>query len=280
MWPSTPTRARVPRRPRRRLRPCRRLRRPRPALPRRPAELARYPTPPAARPRRLPPLTRGPHPSRLRRHPSRSPAPRPWSGPSSASGSTPSSAFPARSCPRLTRSWTPPRCATSLSVTSRAPGMPPRGMRRRPGRVGVCMATSGPGRPTSSPPSPTPTTDSMPIVAITGQVSSKAIGTDAFQEADIRGITMPITKHNYLVTRASEIARALAEAFHVAATDDPDRCSSTSARTPCRAPRPSPGHRRSSCWLPSRDPATASRSARRPGSSPPRSARCSMSAAA
>ena len=63
--------------------------------------------------------------------------------------------------------------------------------------------------------------DSMPIVAITGQVSSKAIGTDAFQEADIRGITMPITKHNYLVTDAAEIPRALAEAFHVAATGRP-----------------------------------------------------------
>ena len=157
MWPSTPTRARVPRRPRRRLRPCRRLRRPRPALPRRPAELARYPTPPAARPRRLPPLTRGPHPSRLRRHPSRSPAPRPWSGPSSASGSTPSSAFPAaRSCPRTTRSWTPPRCATSLSVTSRAPGMPPRGMRRRPVASG-CAWRRRAGGDQPRHPSPTPT---------------------------------------------------------------------------------------------------------------------------
>ena len=63
--------------------------------------------------------------------------------------------------------------------------------------------------------------DSVPIVAITGQVPSAAIGTDAFQEADIRGITMPITKHNYLVTDPAEIPRAIAEAFHIAATGRP-----------------------------------------------------------
>ena len=63
--------------------------------------------------------------------------------------------------------------------------------------------------------------DSMPVVAITGQVSSKAIGTDAFQEADIRGITMPITKHSYLVTDPDEIPRVIAEAFHIALTGRP-----------------------------------------------------------
>ncbi|MEP6651276.1 MAG: acetolactate synthase large subunit [Lapillicoccus sp.] len=89
------------------------------------------------------------------------------------------------------------------------------------GRVGVCMATSGPGATNLVTPIADAYMDSMPIVAITGQVSSKAIGTDAFQEADIRGITMPITKHNYLVTDASEIPRALAEAFHVASTGRP-----------------------------------------------------------
>jgi acetolactate synthase-1/2/3 large subunit len=89
------------------------------------------------------------------------------------------------------------------------------------GRVGVCMATSGPGATNLVTPLADAYMDSMPIVAITGQVSSKAIGTDAFQEADIRGITMPITKHNYLVTDAAEIPRALAEAFHVAATGRP-----------------------------------------------------------
>src|SRR5215213_8545321 len=63
--------------------------------------------------------------------------------------------------------------------------------------------------------------DSVPIVAVTGQVASGAIGTDAFQEADIRGITMPITKHNFLVTDAAEIPQRIAEAFHLAATGRP-----------------------------------------------------------
>ena len=89
------------------------------------------------------------------------------------------------------------------------------------GRVGVCMATSGPGATNLVTPLADAYMDSMPIVAITGQVSSKSIGTDAFQEADIRGITMPITKHNYLVTDPQEIPRALAEAFHVASTGRP-----------------------------------------------------------
>ncbi len=89
------------------------------------------------------------------------------------------------------------------------------------GRVGVCMATSGPGATNLVTALADAYMDSMPVVAITGQVSSKSIGTDAFQEADIRGITMPITKHNYLVTDASEIPRALAEAFHIAGTGRP-----------------------------------------------------------
>src|SRR5207344_1851713 len=63
--------------------------------------------------------------------------------------------------------------------------------------------------------------DSVPIVAITGQVPSSLIGTDGFQEADIRGITMPITKHNYLVTDAADIPRTVAEAFHIAGTGRP-----------------------------------------------------------
>ncbi|MEP6629941.1 MAG: acetolactate synthase large subunit, partial [Lapillicoccus sp.] len=89
------------------------------------------------------------------------------------------------------------------------------------GRVGVCMATSGPGATNLVTPLADAYMDSMPIVAITGQVSSRSIGTDAFQEADIRGITMPITKHNYLVTDPQQIPRALAEAFHVASTGRP-----------------------------------------------------------
>ena len=89
------------------------------------------------------------------------------------------------------------------------------------GRVGVCMATSGPGATNLVTPIADAAMDSVPIVAITGQVPSAAIGTDAFQEADIRGITMPITKHNFLVTNADEIPRAIAEAFHLASSGRP-----------------------------------------------------------
>ena len=89
------------------------------------------------------------------------------------------------------------------------------------GRVGVCMATSGPGATNLVTPIADAYMDSVPMVAITGQVTSAAIGTDAFQEADIRGITMPVTKHNYLITRAEEIPRAIAEAFHIASTGRP-----------------------------------------------------------
>jgi acetolactate synthase-1/2/3 large subunit len=89
------------------------------------------------------------------------------------------------------------------------------------GRVGVCMATSGPGATNLVTPLADAYMDSVPMVAITGQVSSSSIGTDAFQEADIRGITMPITKHNYLVTNADDIPRVVAEAFHIAGTGRP-----------------------------------------------------------
>ncbi|WKX72773.1 acetolactate synthase large subunit [Streptomyces sp. XD-27] len=89
------------------------------------------------------------------------------------------------------------------------------------GKVGVCMATSGPGATNLVTPIADAHMDSVPIVAITGQVSSKAIGTDAFQEADICGITMPITKHNFLVTKAEDIPRTIAEAFHIASTGRP-----------------------------------------------------------
>ncbi len=89
------------------------------------------------------------------------------------------------------------------------------------GKVGVCIATSGPGATNLVTPIMDAHMDSVPLVAITGQVSSGVIGTDAFQEADIVGITLPITKHSYLVTKASEIPRVLAEAFHLAATGRP-----------------------------------------------------------
>ncbi|MFF9343066.1 MULTISPECIES: acetolactate synthase large subunit [unclassified Streptomyces] len=89
------------------------------------------------------------------------------------------------------------------------------------GKVGVCMATSGPGATNLVTPIADAHMDSVPLVAITGQVASKAIGTDAFQEADIVGITMPVTKHNFLVTKAEDIAKTIAEAFHIASTGRP-----------------------------------------------------------
>ena len=89
------------------------------------------------------------------------------------------------------------------------------------GRVGVCIATSGPGATNLVTPLADAAMDSVPMVAITGQVPSLAIGTDAFQEADIRGITMPFAKHNYLITDPAEIPRAIAEAFHIASTGRP-----------------------------------------------------------
>ena len=89
------------------------------------------------------------------------------------------------------------------------------------GRVGVCIATSGPGATNLVTPLADAAMDSVPVVAITGQVPSLAIGTDAFQEADIRGITMPFAKHNYLITNPADIPRAIAEAFHIASTGRP-----------------------------------------------------------
>jgi acetolactate synthase-1/2/3 large subunit len=89
------------------------------------------------------------------------------------------------------------------------------------GRVGVCIATSGPGATNLVTPLADAQMDSVPIVAITGQVPGPAIGTDAFQEADIRGVTMPVTKHNYLITDPADIPGAIAEAFHIASTGRP-----------------------------------------------------------
>ena len=89
------------------------------------------------------------------------------------------------------------------------------------GKVGVCMATSGPGATNLVTAIADAYLDSVPIVAVTGQVASSVIGSDAFQEADIRGITMPITKHSFLVTDPAEIPRVVAEAFHIASTGRP-----------------------------------------------------------
>ena len=89
------------------------------------------------------------------------------------------------------------------------------------GRAGVCIATSGPGATNLVTPLADAAMDSVPMIAITGQVPSVAIGTDAFQEADIRGITMPFTKHNFLVTDPDQIPRVIAEAFHIATSGRP-----------------------------------------------------------
>lgn len=89
------------------------------------------------------------------------------------------------------------------------------------GRVGVCIATSGPGATNLVTAIMDAHMDSVPMVAITGQVSSGVIGTDAFQEADIVGITMPITKHSFLVTDPNDIPHVMAEAFHLASSGRP-----------------------------------------------------------
>jgi len=95
------------------------------------------------------------------------------------------------------------------------------GYARASGKVGVCMATSGPGATNLVTGLATAMLDSIPIVAITGQVSSKVLGSDAFQEVDITGITLPVTKHNFLVTRAQDIAPAVREAIQIATSGRP-----------------------------------------------------------
>src|SRR5215207_4107940 len=95
------------------------------------------------------------------------------------------------------------------------------GYARASGRVGVAIATSGPGATNMVTGIATAMMDSSPIVCITGQVGSKLIGSDAFQETDITGITLPITKHNYLVTSAADVAPAIREAFAVAKSGRP-----------------------------------------------------------
>ena len=89
------------------------------------------------------------------------------------------------------------------------------------GKVGVCMATSGPGATNLVTPLADAKMDSVPIVAITGQVPTPVVGNDAFQEADITGITMPVTKHNFLVKDPAQIVETVREAFHIASTGRP-----------------------------------------------------------
>ena len=95
------------------------------------------------------------------------------------------------------------------------------GYARATGKVGVCLATSGPGATNLITGIANAYLDSIPIVAITGQVRADLIGTDAFQEADVTGITLPIVKHSYLVQSAAEIPRVIHEAFHIASTGRP-----------------------------------------------------------
>jgi acetolactate synthase-1/2/3 large subunit len=95
------------------------------------------------------------------------------------------------------------------------------GYARASGRVGVAIATSGPGATNMVTGIATAMLDSIPVVCITGQVGSKVLGTDAFQEVDITGITLPVTKHNYVVTRAEDIAPVLRDAFRVAKSGRP-----------------------------------------------------------
>ena len=89
------------------------------------------------------------------------------------------------------------------------------------GKTGVCIATSGPGATNLVTGIATANMDSVPMVCFTGQVASPLIGKDAFQEADITGITLPITKHNYLVERTEDVARIVKEAFYIASTNRP-----------------------------------------------------------
>jgi len=95
------------------------------------------------------------------------------------------------------------------------------GYARATGKVGVCIATSGPGATNLVTGLATAYMDSSPIVAITGQVATPVIGTDAFQEVDTTGITLPITKHNYLVTDVEDLATVIKEAFHIARSGRP-----------------------------------------------------------
>src|SRR6201987_2528682 len=95
------------------------------------------------------------------------------------------------------------------------------GYARASGRVGVAIAGSGPGATNMVTGIATAMMDSSPIVCITGQVGSKLLGSDAFQETDITGVTLPITKHNYLITRADEVAHVVREAFYVAKSGRP-----------------------------------------------------------
>ena len=121
----------------------------------------------------------------------------------------------------MTRCSTRKSCVTCWSATSRVSAHAASGYSHTTGKVGVCMATSGPGATNLVTPLADAQMDSIPVVAVTGQVGCPLIGTDAFQEADISGITMPITKNNFLARAENEIPQVLAEAFHIASSGRP-----------------------------------------------------------
>ena len=144
------------------------------------------------------------------------------SRPSSRRASRSSSASrAARACRSTTRSWIARRSGTSCAATSRAPATRRRATRGRPARSACAWRRAVPARRTSSPPLADAKMDSVPIVAITGQVPTPVVGNDAFQEADITGITMPVTKHNFLVKDAADIVETIREAFHIARSGRP-----------------------------------------------------------
>lgn len=114
-----------------------------------------------------------------------------------------------------------PKLKHILTRHEQGAAMAAEGYARMTGKVGVCLATSGPGATNLVTGIANAYLDSIPIVALTGQVSTDVLGTDAFQEVDITGITQPITKHNYLVTDVKDLAQVIKEAFHIARTGRP-----------------------------------------------------------
>ena len=156
------------------------------------------------------------------------------------------------------------------------------GYARVTGKVGVCMATSGPGATNLVTPIADAFLDSTPLVAITGQVPTHLIGTDAFQEADITGIVMPIVKHSYLVQRVEDLPRAFKEAFHIARTGRPGPVLIDIPKDVANAHLRLPPTRRPSTCRATGRPATAirCRSRPRPTRSPSPGGRSSTSAAA
>ena len=137
------------------------------------------------------------------------------------------------------------------------------------GRAGVCTATSGPGATNLVTPIADAYMDSVPLVAITGQVGSTRVGTDAFQEADIVGITLPIVKHSYLIKDADDLPRALAEALYLAQIGPARAGAGGRLRGPVgargRGPR---GPRAADARLPAARPAPATRARSRPPPAP------------